>query len=423
MRSDTIDSPDDRRARHLYVHIPFCDGKCDYCAFYSVACDEALADRVVDAVLRELRLLGLRGSAPTTLYLGGGSPSVLGPDRLGRLCRGLREALALPDGVEWSVEVNPRSVTPQMPRALAGAGVNRVSIGAQSFDEQELEKANRRHAAAAIEAAVHAFRAAGIHNVGLDLIAGLPGQTEASWAHTLQRALALPLQHLSVYALALEAGTPFAARYAGAPPCPDDAVLQRLSHAEAVLNVAGFERYEISNYARPGFACGHNLGYWLGCDFVGLGPGASSRIGCVRRNNAPNVEAYAAALESQQAAPASIERRSAFDDAEERALYALRSARGLDVAEAVRRWPQLAEVQTQWQSALREMASHGWVACEDVAGGGRRPAGRGDAPGLENRAAGGGTCGCGPLPAGRRWRLTACGREVADAVMRELVSA
>ncbi len=194
-----------RNITGLYVHVPFCDGKCAYCAFYSVRYEPALADRYLDSLERELAVL--LPLAPETIYIGGGTPSVLSARQIDRLCRLLRENVATRRLVEWSVEVNPGSVDTTKAATLAAAGVNRVSLGAQSFDDRILKILGRRHVAADTVKAITILRAAGITNIGLDLIACVPGCARALWRKTLRQAVTLAPKHVSVYALTNEEGT------------------------------------------------------------------------------------------------------------------------------------------------------------------------------------------------------------------------
>ncbi|MBU1856095.1 MAG: radical SAM family heme chaperone HemW, partial [Verrucomicrobia bacterium] len=287
----------DRGTTGLYVHVPFCDGKCAYCAFYSVGYKPALADRYLNSL--ECELAASLPLAPETIYIGGGTPSVLSARQIDRLCRLLQTQVDTCRLVEWSVEINPGSVDAEKAAVLAAAGVNRVSLGAQSFDDRILKTLGRRHSAADTVKAVTILRAAGIANIGLDLIACVPGCARALWRKTLRQAVALAPKHVSVYALTNEEGTRLN-RLLGqgsAALLSDEAQLAMLDLAEteliqaesgqaesgqAGLGLAGFERYEISNYARSGFKCRHNVACWRGEQYVGLGPAAASHVGLKR---------------------------------------------------------------------------------------------------------------------------------------------
>lgn len=378
-------------AAHIYIHVPFCDGKCHYCGFYSIVAGQNMIALYGSLPGRELDLLMASHpgavSAPTTLYIGGGTPSMLGIDGLRGLSQSIRERIPLDALEEWTVELNPTSVTPQLLSALREIGVNRLSIGAQSFDDATLVRIGRRHDAQAVVRAIHAARQAGFTNLGIDLIAGLPGVTPELWRMTLDRALELELQHLSVYALSVEPGTCLAAQTAEGMILPtDEDQLVDLAQAEVALSRAGFVRYEISNYAQPGFECQHNLAVWRGKDYVGLGPAAASRLKDRRWTNSEDLSEYIEALNGDRPPPCRSETMNAADDAEERVLFALRLAEGVDLTEAVRSYPALACRVATWESNLDGLSRHGIT---------------------EKRAG--------------RWRLTSRGREVCDAVLKELL--
>jgi oxygen-independent coproporphyrinogen-3 oxidase len=361
--------------RNLYVHVPFCVSKCRYCAFHSetgAGADELRA--FVRLLPREIALRGAADARPATVYLGGGTPSILGPGPL----RALLDALPRPDdGAEVSVEVNPGDVTPALAAALRAAGATRVSVGAQSFSDRALAWLGRRHSAARVREAFAALRAAGIPSISLDLIAALPGAPPGEFASSLREAVALGPDHVSVYPLSVEPGTPLAR--AGVAPPPDDEALASVAEAESVLAAAGYARYELSNYARPGSECRHNLAVWRGEDYLGAGPAAHSREGLGRRANAPSFDAWRAALEAGGLPPADVARLDPDDDESERFATRVRLARwrGPDPATPAGR---------RRAAALDGLARNGLAA----------PLGGGD------------------------WTLTARGREVADAVMAEL---
>lgn len=262
----------------LYLHVPFCQRRCPYCDFNTYAGQEELYAVYATALARELRAVGEALSRPRvrTLFLGGGTPTVLDPDDLARVLDAVQEAFTLDPDAEITSEANPGTVDQARFQALHGLGVNRLSLGAQSFDAQELRFLGRIHGVGDMYRAVEAARAAGFHNLNLDLIYGLPGQNPATWEESLRRAIALHPEHLSCYALTVEEGTPLAAWVKAGRMPPPDADLQGDLYARAreVLGAAGYEHYEISNWARPGRACAHNLIYWRNEPYLGLGPGA-----------------------------------------------------------------------------------------------------------------------------------------------------
>lgn len=280
----------------IYVHIPFCHAKCAYCDFYSVARHTELAMDYVDAIIAEHHVRGGEtGSEPIhTIYIGGGTPSSLPPDALGRLL----EHFARVGADEFTVEVNPEDVSPALVSQLVDAGVNRVSMGVQSLCDNELRAVCRRHSAEEAVMACRCLQDGGVKNISLDLIYGLPQQTDASWENSVNGILSLNPQHISAYALSYEPGTRLtAALQAGRISATDDESMQRryafLCHA---LAEAGFRHYEISNFARPDFISRHNSSYWELTPYLGLGCAAHSLdTQGIRRYNPNSLKEYIAA--------------------------------------------------------------------------------------------------------------------------------
>lgn len=329
-------------ADHLYVHVPFCDGKCVYCAFYSELYRETKADRFMDALAREmdLTLSNRPRPSPQTVYVGGGTPSILPERQLAALCDLILNRISRARLKEWTLEANPGTLTPAKLDILKNAGVNRISIGAQSFNPSILKAVGRRHSADAIASTLDAVRAAGFDNAGLDLIAALPDVNNAGWRRTLDRALALNPSHLSVYALTVEEPSLLArlVRSGRATMPNDNTVLAALQMAEDRLTRAGYRRYEISNYARPGQACLHNISCWRGEDYLGFGPAASSRSGLARWTNASSLAAYAAALAKGRRPPRDEEALAPATDAAERFIFRFRLLEeGVHLRKACRR--------------------------------------------------------------------------------------
>jgi oxygen-independent coproporphyrinogen-3 oxidase len=264
----------------LYVHIPFCVRKCAYCDFNSYAGLEPLFESYVRALAGEMQHLAV-GQQPLlvcTLYIGGGTPTALSLPLLTKVLAACRANFDVAAGAEVTVEANPGTVDEGYLIGLLAAGVNRLSLGVQSFDDDELRLLGRVHDADQAQQAYRQVRAAEFHNVNLDLIFGLPEQTVARWRATLRQALDLGPAHLSLYALTLEEHTPLAGRIAREElPAPDDDLAAEMYEmAEAELARAGYVHYEISNWARPGFECQHNLVYWRNQPYLGLGAGAHS---------------------------------------------------------------------------------------------------------------------------------------------------
>jgi oxygen-independent coproporphyrinogen-3 oxidase len=345
-RAGTVAS-DERQATSdepsgLYVHVAVCRSKCRYCGFYSVPAGGVNTGRLVDGLLRELDRH--EGIEFRTAYIGGGSPSALPASELLRLVRRVRERC--PRGTEFAVECNPGQVDADLLSELREAGVNRLSFGAQSFIARELELLGRGHSVEQIEAAVLAARQVGFENVGLDLIFAIPGSTLADWHRSLEAAVALNLDHVSAYSLSFEPGTVFETwRGAGRLTAVDEE-LDRAMYEWTIdrLDRAGLGQYEISNFARPGFECRHNLGYWANRPYVGIGPAAASCLtegthagGSLRITNDADVERYLAAVESGRASPAQTLAVSSDDAVCETAVLNLRRRCGIDRAEFQRR--------------------------------------------------------------------------------------
>ena len=315
----------------LYIHVPFCQRRCAYCGFYSTTHAE-LQDAYVAALLREMAARPCADEIGT-VYLGGGTPSQLGEERLGRILPRARVYYNICADAEVTVEVNPDDVTPSLVSALREAGVNRVSMGIQSFDDGELQAVGRRHTAEEACRAVETLSRGGIGNISIDLMYGLPGQTLESFARSIDAALRLPVQHISSYALSVEAGTPLHARLRNGTftETSDEELLAMFTLLRERLISSGLEHYEISNFARPGYASRHNSSYWDGTPYLGLGPGAHSYDGnALRRANAPDLRAYIAASDD---APHALEHLTPDALYDELVFTRLRTRRGLPMVE------------------------------------------------------------------------------------------
>lgn len=250
----------------VYVHIPFCAKKCAYCDFASFSGQESRWDAYFNALAGEIADWSgaLKSRRIESVFFGGGTPSLVPAERIAEVLSRLRAAAAFSPDAEITLEANPGTLSMQKLAAYRAAGINRLSIGVQSFDAQRLRALGRIHTPEMAVDAVRMARAAGFENVSIDLMYGLPGQTIENWMESVERAIALPLRHVSAYSLIVEAGTPLAAAVeAGRVQIPeDDAVIEMQRRATERLSESGFARYEISNYARPGFESRHNLSYW-----------------------------------------------------------------------------------------------------------------------------------------------------------------
>ena len=280
----------------LYVHVPFCVVKCGYCDFNSYVVDEGVAhDRFLDALDAELRLRWPRGARPATVFVGGGTPSLLSLDRLERLFAIIGGHVDLAGCKEVSMEANPESFTVEKARVALAGGVRRLSVGAQTFHAHHLKALDRAHDAAGIEGAFAAAREAGFENVSIDLMFGIPGETQEEWRSDLERALRLGTDHLSCYNLTFEPGTRFERDRLRGRVAPNAQEVDRemFEWTRARLAEAGFEAYEVSNFAGRGGPCLHNDHYWLQGDYVGVGPGASSHRAGIRSTNLKGLDAWA----------------------------------------------------------------------------------------------------------------------------------
>jgi oxygen-independent coproporphyrinogen-3 oxidase len=321
----------------LYVHVPFCAARCRYCAFPSSVYEPRRADRYLTALEHEAGAAAadLARLRPDTVYLGGGTPTALSLPQLRRLCGIVRGAAAPGEVSELTVEANPCSADARRLALLREFGFGRISIGAQSFDDEELELLGRVHRADAIGAAVKTARHAGFASLSLDLIFGLPGQRAAGFLATLERALELAPDHLSLYGLTWEEGTPLGEELkAGlAAPCPEEEERAMYERAVGRLTAAGYRHYEIASFARAGHECRHNINYWTGGEYLGLGAGACSCLEGVRRGNCRSVDDYIARAEREGGAVAERECLPPEKRAREALMLGLRLRDGVELVE------------------------------------------------------------------------------------------
>ncbi len=340
----------------LYLHIPFCRSKCAYCDFYSLPGREGQMERYCAALLRELAHWGERaeGYCVDTVYFGGGTPSWFGAERLAAVLDGVRTHFAMAEGCEITVEVNPDSVTPEGLSALYRAGVNRLSMGVQSAAESELRQAGRPHSFAQAVQAFRWAREVGFRNISLDLIYGLPGQTQAQWQSNVEQVLALAPEHLSCYGLKIEEGTPFARQRESLDLPDEDAQADAYLWLCERLGQAGFVQYEISNFARPGYPSRHNRKYWRLEEYLGLGPAAHSDFRGVRFGYVRDLEGYI----SGDCALAESHTPTPEERLEEYIMLGLRTGEGI-CEEGYRRYGG-----TEWatlHAALRQLERHALV--------------------------------------------------------------
>ena len=328
----------------IYIHIPFCKSRCIYCAFYSTT-DPSLRQRYVDAVCREMVIRGERreerGERIDTIYLGGGTPSQRTADQLRQLFIYINKVYKLPPpsggvggGVEVTIECNPDDITPEYAEALSQLPVNRVSMGAQTFDDQRLHFLHRRHTANQVQQAVSRLREAGICNISIDLMYGFPGETLSQWERDIDSALSLDVEHLSAYCLSIEEGTPLYKLHkrdgSFCVICDEETERQMYYLLIDRLTAAGYEHYEISNFAKPGFRSRHNSSYWTDVPYIGLGAAAHSYDGQQRRWNIDDINTYIKGIENSEPAYdyELIDDITRYND---RVMLALRTCEGLDL--------------------------------------------------------------------------------------------
>lgn len=348
----------------LYVHIPFCVRKCPYCDFYSIPLAGAQPERYVDALVAEMALRAAETPPVSTIYLGGGTPTALPMELLTRILEGLRRNFAWQEPVEVTVEANPGTVEPGTLAGLRAQGVNRLSIGLQALDDGLLTRLGRIHTAAEGRAAVAAAREAGFDNLSVDLIFAIPGETLEQWERELAAALDLGPEHISAYGLTYEPGTPFhgalCRRELAAADEETEAAMFEM--ADRVLPAAGYEHYEISNYARPGRESQHNLNYWRGGEYLGLGAAAHSHRRGVRWSNVGSVSEYEQRLAAGVPPVRLAERLSAAGRAEERLLVGLRLAEGVALAAVTTGLGQ--DSAAVYRSRIEQLGAEGLVRLE-----------------------------------------------------------
>jgi oxygen-independent coproporphyrinogen-3 oxidase len=335
----------------LYVHVPFCFHKCHYCDFYSITRQTPdRMDHFVDLILREadqwLSVRPAHSMRPRTIFFGGGTPSLLPIQSMLRLLGGLRQRFDLSAVDEWTIEVNPATASEEYCRLLRENGVNRLSFGAQSFRAEELAALERHHDPEDVPRSIDLARRAGFKRLSVDLIYGVPGQDLAQWSYSLEKALALGTTHLSCYGLTYESNTPMGVkkRLGVIRPVEEAIELEMLHHTRRRLVQAGFPPYEISNYAPPGEECRHNLVYWTGGNYLGLGPSAASHIDGFRWRNRPHLGEWERAVAGGTLPATDVEHLNPTRRAGELAMLMLRLAGGLNYKQFSERTDQSALV-------------------------------------------------------------------------------
>ncbi|HMO26455.1 MAG TPA: radical SAM family heme chaperone HemW, partial [Tepidisphaeraceae bacterium] len=319
----------------LYLHVPFCFHKCHYCDFYSITRQTPQRmNQFVNLILREADLwLETAPVRPVlrTLFIGGGTPSLLPADTMRHLLEGIARRFDLDQLTEWTVEVNPATADLDYCHTLRSGGVTRLSFGAQSFEPEELRVLERHHQPHEVARSVDLARRTGFERINLDLIFAIPGQSLESWDRSLSAAIALGTEHLSCYGLTYEPNTPLAVRKRlGQVVAAEESIeVEMLMHTRRRLRGAGFDAYEISNYARPGEACRHNLMYWTGANYIGLGPSAASHVAGHRFRNKPHLGEWESSLSDDRLPLADVEQLDPERRRDERLLLMLRLSSGV----------------------------------------------------------------------------------------------
>ncbi len=338
--------------RHLYFHIPFCPKLCPYCSFYVETGSQNKTTHFLDALLREVEIAKATSDLrPETIYFGGGTPSALTCEQLEYLLGGLRDRLDLRELREWTFEVNPATVRADKARLLRGAGVMRISLGVQSWDDTLLRTLGRIHNAAQAEKTFAVLRAAGFDNINIDLMFAVPGQTLAQWQTTLDRSIALGSEHISSYCLTYEEDTDYFRKLKlGAYVQDDDRDADLFETTIDTLTSAGFDQYEISNYARLGFESAHNFAYWRGADYLGFGPSAFSTVGRRRWQAIPDTAEYTRRMLAGESVAHFEEHLTPATREGEIAAFAVRTREGIAA-------PTLA----RWSDAVQEFRELGFL--------------------------------------------------------------
>lgn len=347
----------------LYVHIPFCFHKCHYCDFYSITRQSReRMDTFVELLLTEASFWQHHRPRPRTVFFGGGTPSLLPLDLMQKLIDGLKKLLDLSGVIEWTVEVNPATSDREYLAMLLGHGVNRLSLGAQSFDPRELQMLERHHHPRDVEQSLRSAIDVGFERLNLDLIYAIPGQTLGSWKRSLEQAISLQTGHLSCYGLTYEPNTPMAVRrrIGEFQPVDESVELQMLRSTRDMLCAHGLPAYEISNYARPGDECLHNLIYWKADNYLGLGPSAASHLEGHRFKNRPHLREWEQGVMNQQLPVIEHERLTPEQRMNERVWLGLRLQEGVRFEDLIR-YHVTSDPYDYYRSGLQKLSESGLI--------------------------------------------------------------
>lgn len=350
----------------LYIHVPFCRSKCHYCDFYSLVratCPNGYAKLIVDEMVQ--RKAFLPSLELQSVYIGGGSPSALAGEQVEEMIDGVKANFNLHTNAEITVEVNPDDIDPALLEIYHRAGINRVSMGVQSFIDSELQLLGRRHSAQRAAEAVELLKTAGFSNISIDLIYGIPGSTAITWQHSLQKAVAMDVQHLSCYHLTIEEHTVLGKmeQRGKLQPIDEELSVAQYELMRQILGEYGYLHYEISNFAQKGYIAQHNSGYWLGANYLGLGPAAHSYNGATRQWNPPSLAQWQLGIEAGQphVEEEAINPTTRFN---ELLLTRLRTVWGVSLREIEERFPQyhadlMRHAETYLKSGYLEITPNG----------------------------------------------------------------
>ncbi len=319
----------------LYIHVPFCIKKCLYCDFYSIRFDVSLLNQYTLALIKELELRLNRDYLVKSIYLGGGTPSILPLENLERIVDTIYMLTRLEENLEFTIEINPGTINKEKLKIYKDLGINRISIGIQSLIDDELQLLGRIHSSKEALEALDISIESGFDNINVDLIYGIPTQTLKSWKYTLESVLKRNLTHISIYSLMYEPGTPLYKSFIRREidQMPEDLELEIFDVTQEVLDRHRFFWYEISNYAKDGYECRHNLTYWKGEEYLGFGPSAYSFMRNTRWSNTPNVKAYIELLNRSKNPKIWEEKLSPFEKAKELVILGLRLKEGVSLSE------------------------------------------------------------------------------------------
>ncbi len=350
----------------VYIHIPYCKSKCGYCDFNSYPGREDEYEGYVEALLRELKQRGrqISGAAVPSIFFGGGTPSILGAELLSLILSRCKEVFTLDPRAEISIEANPETLSPSLLRDLLDAGFNRLSVGIQSFDDSSLQRLGRNHSGTQAVDVARQAAGAGFENISLDLMFGVPGQEIPQWEEDVEKALSLHPTHVSAYGLKVEEKTPFDRLLKmGLITLPDEETFTRMyTVAVEKLNGAGYEHYEIANFALPGYRCLHNVNYWRNGPYLGLGAGAHSYLKGERSANVRDPAEYLARVAEESQAVDSREKLPSRSALGEALMLGLRLTEGIDVEEYGARYG--ADLRLEYGPVIRDLSQQGLLEME-----------------------------------------------------------